>query len=55
MTEVNVKNVLKTMTISVKYKNLRKSLFRLKLGTWLLCLATQVLPTDSKVEIDFIK
>jgi hypothetical protein len=57
MTEVNVKDILKTLTveIKVKYTNLKKSLFRLKLGSLLIKLGAKILPTNSNVEIKVIE
>ena len=57
MTEVNVKDILKTLTveIKVKYTNLKKSLFRLKLGSFLIKLGAKLLPTNSNVEIEVIE
>jgi hypothetical protein len=56
MTEINVKDVLKTLTveIKVKYTNLKKSLFKLKIGSMLIRLGARILPTDSNVEIEVI-
>jgi hypothetical protein len=56
-TAVNVKDVLKTLSVEVKvkYTNLRKSLFRVKLGSLLIKLGAKILPTNSNVEIEVIK
>jgi hypothetical protein len=56
-TEINVKDVLKTLTVGVKvkYTNLKKSLFRMKLGSLLIKLGAKILPTNSNVEIEVLR